>query len=78
MSNVISLEPYTAKARDIQIGKDFRDWLITEISSIKTSDDESEDIKINTCEAIHKLFQVLIESTDDSPHYAGRPGKGSE
>ncbi|MBS0967728.1 hypothetical protein P0E69_09490 [Chimaeribacter arupi] len=76
MSNVISLEPYTAKARDIQTGKDFRDWLITTVASIKAADPASEDLKLDACEGIHKLFDVLIEATEHSSVYSQPQGRG--
>lgn len=69
MSNVISMAPYTTRAKDIEAAKEYRDWLITTVAAIATADAKSDDLKLEACNGIHELFEAFIDTTLNPENY---------
>lgn len=69
MNNVISMAPYAARASDIESAKEYRDWLISTVASISTTDSASDDLKLEACNGIHELFEAFIESILNPRNY---------
>lgn len=69
VNNVISMAPYTTRARDIESAKEYRDWLITTVASITTADSKSDDLKVEACNGIHELFEAFIDSALSPDNY---------